>query len=128
MHTLAEIEENVTVSYGGNAIAGTWASSYGDTEWTFTPAAALKGNTEYTITVSADICGKNGTPLGETYVSTFITEFDIATEAVITNTEAGSVFTFTAPGSMSGGNKIVHRFFVENDAANVAGIYSAEGV
>ena len=109
----------VTVSAGGNALSGIWESVYGGTQWTFVPSD-MKGYTEYTITVPADLSGDNGVPMGSAYTSTFKTELALDTKL---ENVAGK-YTFTAPDNLlSGTDSFVFRFAVSNNAANVAGLY-----
>ena len=113
----------VTVSANGKALSGVWSSSYGDTQWTFT-TGELAPATEYVITVPADLCGKNGTALGAAYESTFITESGASFDA----SASGNYYTVTAPEMPSGCDTFTFRFFVSNDAANVAELYAVSTV
>ena len=110
----------VTVSAGGVALAGVWESIYGGTQWTFIPSD-MKGYTEYTITVPADLKGDNGVAMGSAYTSTFMTELALDTELV----SVAGKYTFTAPETLlSETDSYVFRFAVSNNAANVAGLYN----
>ena len=113
----------VTVSVNGIALRGTWESSYGDTQWTFT-TGEMKPATEYKITVPADLSGKNGTALGTAYESTFITENGVTYDTAA----SGNYYTVTAPEMPSGNDTFTFRFFVSNDAANVAELYAVSAV
>ena len=113
----------VTVSVNGVALRGTWESSYGDTQWTFT-TGEMKPDTEYKITVPADLSGKNGTALGTAYESTFITENGVTYDTAA----SGNYYTVTAPEMPSGNDTFTFRFFVSNDAANVAELYAVSAV
>ena len=117
----------VSISGGGETLAGAWTSSYGDTEWTFTPYS-MKGGVTYSINVPADLKGKNGVEMGESYTSTFIAEYDDASAAVSTVTsDSGNYFSFTAPSAMAiGANGYSIRFFVANNAANIAELYAVD--
>ena len=115
--------QKVTVSANGKAVAGFWSSSYGDTEWTFT-TGELAPATEYVINVPADLSGKNGTALGTAYESTFITEGGTSYETEV----SGNYYTVTAPEMPSGCDTFTFRFFVSNDAANVAELYAVSSV
>ena len=120
--------EKVTVSAGGNALTGVWSSRYGDTEWTFTPYS-MKGGTAYTVTVPAGLSGKNGVAMGEAYTSSFITEYDDAESNAVSAVKGdrGTYFSFTAPTAFSeNGNGYAVRFFVSNNAANIADIYAVD--
>ena len=119
--TLAEVEK-ITVSAGGTAVSGVWESSFGGTVWTFYPSALL-GSTEYTLTVPEGFCGDNGVPMAEAYTVIFTTEADKATETV----QSGNYYTLTAP-SLTFGNSFVFRFFVSNDAANIAKLYAVNSI
>jgi len=123
----AEEIEKVTVSGDGDVLSGVWTSEFGDTEWTFTPDS-MKGGVKYTVTVPAEMKGKNGVAMGEAYTSSFITEYDNASAAVTTVTsEKGSYFSFIAPSAMSmGANGYSIRFRVANNAANIAELYAVE--
>ena len=122
--TLSEILANVTVKAGDTAVSGSWYSEYGDTEWTFVPDA-LSGNTEYTLTVSGAIKGKNGTALGSDYTASFKTENDTATALT---PESGSYYNVTVPALVSGHDSFVFRFSVSNNVANIAALYSVDSV
>lgn len=56
--TKEEIEK-ITVTSASGKVEGEWIGLYGGVEWTFTPYA-LSYNTEYTLSVPADIKGDNG--------------------------------------------------------------------
>ena len=117
----AEAIKAITVTAGGEAVSGSWDSSFGGVVWTFTPDS-LKGNTEYTVTVPAGFAGSNGTKTESAYTSSFITELDVSCEPIAVSEKT---YTFLAP-SFTSGNGFVFKFNVTNDAANVAEVY-AEG-
>ena len=120
--TASEIEK-VTVSSADGTVSGQWESSFGGTTWTFTPDS-LKGATLYTVTVPATLKGDNGVEMGTAYTMSFITEMDTATATVM----SGSYHSVSVP-AFTNGNSFVFRFFVANDAVNVAELYavSAKG-
>ncbi len=121
---LNEVKKITITAADGTVVSGTWESSFGGVRWTFIPDA-LSGSTEYTVNIPADFAGTNGTPMGESYTASFITEFgkDTAPESISEN-----VYTFIAP-EFTTGNRFFFRFNVANDAANVAEVYagSADG-
>ena len=113
----------VTVASATGIVNGKWESSFGGTTWTFTPES-LSGSTLYTVTVPADLKGDNGVAMGEAYTASFLTELDNATATNV----SGSYYTVNVP-AFTNGNSFVFRFFVANDAVNVAELYAvnAEG-
>ncbi len=115
--TASEIEK-VTVSSADGTVSGQWESSFGGTTWTFTPDS-LKGATLYTVTVPATLKGDNGVEMGTAYTTSFITEIDNESAAVVDN----SYSTVTVP-AFTTGNSFVYRFHVSNDAVNVAELYA----
>ena len=119
--------KKVTVTGGGEALEGVWTPSYHGTEWTFTPYA-MKGGVKYTVNVPADLSGKNGVPMCKTFSSDFYTESDNADTAIEAVPYAKDIyFSFTAPSELgSDYNGYAIRFFVENDAANVAELYAVD--
>ena len=122
--TSDEIVNVVISDSDGNVAKGEWSSQYGNTEWTFTPSEALNGNVEYTVTVPATLKGDNGKALGTKYTSTFTTEEDVITKAQNTVDGAeGQYVTFNIPELTSGMNRYDFRFYVSNEAANVAELY-----
>ena len=119
--TYTEVQK-ITVTSGAETLSGVWESIYGGTQWTFVPSD-MKGGTEYTITVPADLKGDNGVAMGVAYTSTFTTEYSVDTEL---SAVAGS-YTFEAPSVLPAGtDSYVFRFAVSNNAANVAGLYNEE--
>ena len=124
------IEEisKVTVSDGGEALLGSWSSALGDTEWTFTPYE-MKGGAKYTLTVPAELKGANGVAMDKAYTSEFYTEIDSANAADITYTDtaSGRFIDLTAPESLTDiYNGYAIRFFVSNNAANIAELYAID--
>jgi len=113
----------VTVASDGKALMGSWIGSYGDTQWTFI-TGELDPETEYTITVPASLKGKNGTPLGEDYVSSFITEGGENYDTAV----SGNYYSVNIPEMTEGEDSYTFRFFVSNDAANVAELYRVDNV
>ncbi len=116
----AEEIEKVVVSSASGEVSGAWESAFGGTEWTFTPES-LAGGTVYTVNIPEDIKGDNGLAMGSAYSSSFVTEYDNASE-LISNS---GYYTFTAP-TLTNGNSFAFRFFVANDAVNTAELYAVE--
>ena len=112
--------ETITVTLGGQAVEGTWESSFGGVTWEFTPTELLAGDSTYVITVPAGFKGKNGAAMTKSYTASFTTKSDKVTEL-----EAeGQYYTFTAPSAFTFGNGYSFRFAVSNDAANKAMLYA----
>lgn len=125
-----EIAKVSIVDENGNAAKGEWISSYGKTQWTFVPKA-LNGGVKYTVTVPANMKGVNGKEMGEAYSSVFYTKKETAeiygmAKNVTATSESGAYFSFTVPAELpEGSNRLILRFRVANNAANVAKIYAA---
>ena len=126
----AEISKITVVDQNGNSAVGEWVSSYGKTQWTFVPKA-LNGGVRYTVTIPANMAGANGKEMGEAYSSSFFTEPETAqiygmTESVNATSVSGAYFSFIVPAEMpDASNRIMLRFRVANNAANIANIYEA---
>ena len=115
----------VTVTGGGETLSGTWTTQFGGTEWIFTPDN-MKGNTEYTVTVPAGLKGNNGSAVENAYTSTFVTDYDkVSTEMTLTESDNGNYYSFTAP-ALTNGNGFVFRFRTNNDAANTVSLYAVD--
>ncbi len=112
----------VTVTSAGGTVNGVWESSFGGTTWTFTPEK-LEGSTLYTVNVPADLKGDNGVAMGTDYTTSFLTEMDTATATNM----SGSYHSISIP-AFTNGNSFVFRFFVANDAVNVAELYAVSSV
>ena len=113
--------EKITLSAGGIKVNGAWTSVRGKTEWTFEHEALLPG-TEYTLTVPETLAGDNGKAMGEAYTATYYTESEGVYEVTKTNGSAGAYFTVTVPSSPASSDARI-RFYVSNDAANIAELY-----
>ena len=116
----SEISKITISDSNGNKLKGEWTSFYGNTQWTFTPEAMLGGMT-YTVSIPADITSDNGTTLIEAYESSFTTEYG----RVYTASIDGKYVSATVP-AFSDNNGFALRFYVSNDAANIANIYAIE--
>lgn len=116
--------QKVTLVSGSHKADGTWTSVRGNTEWTFEPYALLPSS-EYLLTVPADMKGSNGVPMGSAYTASFTTEDESTAKVTVTKGTRGTYFTVTAPGSAASDTKI--RFRVENNAANIAELYTVSG-
>ena len=121
---ISEVSKITVTSSDGTKVSGSWESSFGGVVWMFTPDS-LSGSTKYTVNIPQGFSGTNGTPMSESYSTSFITEFDVVTAP---ESVAENAYTFTAP-EFTTGNRFVFRFNVTNDAANVAEVYagSADG-
>ncbi|MBQ9070603.1 MAG: hypothetical protein IJY23_04570 [Clostridia bacterium] len=119
--TAAEIAKITLTDANGNAISGTWESTYGGTEWTFTHEALL-GGTEYTLTVPADLAGDNKVSMVNAYTVKFITEGESESSLNGVESSVGTFYTVSKQ-DMTNASEAHFRFFVENDAANVAELY-----
>ncbi len=125
-----EVEKITVVDENGNVAVGTWSSECGNTEWHFAPKA-LNGGVKYTVTIPANIKGENGKEMGSAYSFSFYTKgessvaFDMASPVTVTNAE-GTHFSFTVPAEIEApANRLILRFKVSNNAANIAKIYEA---
>ncbi len=121
----SEIQKVKVTDAAGNALAGTWTSAYGNTEWTFL-ADNMKGATNYTLTVPADMKGANGVAIGESYTASFYTraEGNVSTlNGVATLSTSGTTVNLTVPEKSASGYAI--RVNVTNDAANTLSAYNA---
>ncbi|MBE7020220.1 MAG: hypothetical protein E7411_02145 [Ruminococcaceae bacterium] len=120
----SEITKVTVKNLSGVAVTGTWKSLYGNTTWIFTPDS-LNGNTMYTINVPAGIKGANGIEMGEDYTANIYTKYDINNKAEGTVASSdGTYFYLTAPEDLGSANKLMVRFRVTNDAANIAALYA----
>ena len=125
-----EITKITIVDENGNVAVGEWVSSYGNTQWTFVPKA-LNGGVRYTVTVPANMLGANGKAMGEAYSSYFYTKPETAeiygmSASVNASSVNGAYFSFTVPAQMpDNSNRLMLRFRVANNAANIANIYEA---
>jgi len=115
-----EIDKISITDENGNELLGEWSAFYGDTQWTFTPEAML-GSTTYTVSIPADLKGDNGTTLGEAYETKFTTEYGRVYMASLN----GNVVSATVP-QFTDNNGFALRFYVSNDAANIANIYGID--
>ena len=128
----AEEVEKITLSdANGNNVSLSWTSQFGDTEWTF-KTGTLKGNTEYTVTVPADIKGDNGKAMGEAFTYTFRTGYENAeTEVSTVKTDAGVFVYFTVPDVNTAvdfdANLYTLRLNVANEAVNTLNVYLVSG-
>lgn len=68
-----EIRKIAVTDADGRFIRGTWRAQYGNTEWTFTPAALLRCGMTYHIAIPDGICGSNGTHLNASVCRSFRT-------------------------------------------------------
>lgn len=115
--------EKATLSAGGEAISGKWSAVRGNTEWTFTPSEELLAETAYTLTVPASLCGDNEKAMGKDYTASFFTESEGVYDVIKTNGSKGTYFTVTVPRDTSAADAKL-RFYVSNDAANTAEVYT----
>ncbi|MBQ8380622.1 MAG: Ig-like domain-containing protein [Clostridia bacterium] len=106
----------------GNTVLGTWESSYGRTEWCFTPNM-LKGGTEYTLTVPAGFSADNGVAMTESYIAKYMTKAEMQSDVTAYPGERGTYFVFKNP-DLEAVSDLSFRFHVSNDAANVADLYA----
>ena len=125
----SEIAKVTLTDKDGNAVLGSFEGGFGGTEWTFTPTAALRPNTEYTLSVPETVKDEKGNSLERTEI-TFYTE-DGATEDLHTSgtlsATAGQTLSLTVPDltayRSAGVNRATLSFVVTNDAANRLEIY-----
>ncbi len=127
----SEIEKVTVSDTDGNILKGKWSSSYGNTEWTFSPSAMSGGKT-YTLTIPAELKGTNGKEAGRAYSFSFTTVpeitagFDIAGGRVTVSNTKSSHFSFTVPALTEPFNQLKLRVRIDNDAANIVRFYCAE--
>ena len=115
-----EIEKVSIKDINGNELSGEWSSFYGNTQWTFTPDA-MAGSMTYTVSIPADLKGDNGTVLGAKYETKFTTEYGRAYVASVD----GDYISATVP-AFDTNNGFALRFYVSNDAANIANVYAVD--
>lgn len=80
---------SVKETVSGNSVDGTVSMNVDNTVATFTPAAALPGNTQITASVTTAATSTNGTPLANGYEWTFTTGTQVGQGAVNLGTAAG---------------------------------------
>ena len=103
----SEIEKISVTDKLGNKASGTWASSYGNTEWTFNPDG-FDGLTEYVLTVPAELEGENGKAIGKSFTVSFWTQPEVVAEGAIdvkVYDYQSSDVTFTVPTLTDGMNE-----------------------
>jgi len=123
----AEIEKVSVTDENGVAVNGVWSSAYGETEWTFT-AYDMQGGKTYTMTVPANMKGKNGVEMGEAYVTTFHARAEDSSAIVnegFTLSTAGTPIDVTIP-TLSDANSFNIRVRVDSATANEIQAYDAE--
>ena len=133
--------QKVTVTGSDNSVVdGTWKASYGNTTWEFYPQN-MKGGMEYTVTVPNTLTGQNGKVMASTVTQSFTTRPDdgVAAETTQTNdgttsigwtseTDANGMYLLFDSDAMDVTAKSGLRFYVSNDAANVAEVYALESI
>ncbi len=107
----------------GNAVSGVWSALYGNTEWTFTPDAALNMATTYTVTVPAGIKGNNGVATTEDYSVSFTTKEELQSDVSYISSDSGDYYYVNVTREILDSAKLVLRFAVQNDAANLVKLY-----
>ena len=122
----SEISKIVIKDSLGNVYGGAWESAYGKTEWTFTPATKLQGGTEITLTVPAGLSGDNGKGMPESYVAKYTAKNETVSPMTTVKGESGTYFV-CAPVSVANASELFLRFRVNNEAANVAELYTVSG-
>ena len=126
-----EIAKVTVTDKNGNIVLGTWESAYGKTEWSFTPASALAGSTEYTLTVPTTLKAENGKALSKPFTATYYTEpadnSTVSTESTTVSSVNGMTLTVTVPDLTAYSAKNYNRIYlyvnVANDAANTIRLY-----
>ncbi|MBQ8719798.1 MAG: Ig-like domain-containing protein [Clostridia bacterium] len=122
-------EENIKkvriTDSSSNEVAGVWCAEFGKTEWTFTPTSALLKGEGYTVTVPTTLKGDNGKALAQKYTSQFTTE---STDTIPSVRLEGNHVSFCVPTLNGESSGYALRFFVSNDAANVASIYAVDSM
>ena len=128
-----EVKKIKLTAPDGKEVGGYWTALYGRTEWTFHPTA-LKGDTEYTLTVPKGLCGENGIALAETVTHTVKTGYETTAHgSTVTSVDGsnGTYMYFTLPNAAAvtdfNVNKYSLRFNVTNDAVNQLGVYEVSG-
>ncbi|MBQ9084923.1 MAG: Ig-like domain-containing protein [Clostridia bacterium] len=111
----------------GNEVNGEWTALYGNTEWSFTPDSALDLAETYTLTVPTDVKGDNGRAMAEAYTVSFTTKEELTHEVSHLATESGDYYYLTVGDDMPTAAKLILRFKVENNAANLVKIYPLTG-
>lgn len=119
----SELAKITVTDNKGNTYAGTWTSAYGKTEWTFTPNTQLAGDAEITVTVPEGFKADNGKAMPESYVAKYSTKNENSATVTAVKGSLGTYFVCTAPDTTSI-SEVFLRFRVENDAANVASLYT----
>lgn len=134
---LSEVQKITIKDQNDNPVNGKWSSTFGDTEWTFTPYD-MKGDTDYTLTVPADLKGKNGKTIKAEKRVQFSTVIEIAkspsavadkngtmTAVKTSSSDDGVYVLFSEKASelaASGSARLA--FSVKNDAANTVEAYA----
>lgn len=118
--------EKVTLSANEKAISGIWSSVRGNMEWTFAPSEELSAATAYTLTIPASLCGDNGKEMGTDYTVSYYTESESVYDFAKVNGSEGTYFTVQVPSNASAADAKL-KFYVSNDAANIAEIYTVLG-
>lgn len=126
---MAEIQKIEWVTGDGQAVDGRWTSAYGDTEWTFQPYH-LSGGEQVTVTIPADLRGKNGIAIGEVYQAEFYTRSEATVDLMDDGTvnvdqTVGTTLSLTVLETIAADGYAL-RVYVNNDAANVLCAYDAE--
>lgn len=116
-----ELSKVVLRDSNGSIVNGTWSPSFGGTEWSF-DHDELKGSETYTLVIPSGFAGDNGVSMVDSFEAKFITE-DVSTLGVETVKTSSGIYVKLPFVDMSEASEAKIRFFVENDAANVAGIY-----
>lgn len=125
----------ITCRETGEQITGTWAGTYGNTQWEFTPDQ-LFGGVSYDVLVSGQIVAENGKTLQAEGRFSFKT---IPEKEALAQQVSGSVVSKTAEKEdaaymvfdaqdFAGSTTTALRFRVDNDAANVVQVYAMAAI
>lgn len=123
----SEIEKIQIKDSANNSVSVKWQSMYGDTEWSFVPSEPYQCNTKYTVTIPSNLKGSNGKEMGAAYVFSYTSDHE-TTLSSETIADGNDVFaSFDASSLGANADQYVLRFYVDNDAANVADVYALYG-
>ncbi len=119
----SELSKITLSDNSGNVYSGEWTSAYGKTEWTFTPSTTLRGASEITLSIPAGIEADNRKGMEKDYVAKYSTKNEKSATVSAINGSRGTYFVCDAP-NMSSVSEVFLRFRVNNDAANIANLYT----